>query len=258
MRLRKLKCQFCFLPVFGSPRGFVCASAWFRDMVNSQSASVAAWSSSFFAGLELPATQAILAAAHIRRLSAKHNITTGGHRATHFFLVQTGQVRYYHLTTQGEVVLLSWLVPGDVIGLVALLRNPSAYMATAEATSDCELLVWERSVIRKFVSRHPLLGENGLRIALDHLRNYVARHVGLVTKTAEERLAETLLRLSDQSGEFRPDGIEIRATNDQLSGLADISSFTASRVLSNWGREGTVSKRRGRVILHDPEALMID
>jgi CRP-like cAMP-binding protein len=227
-------------------------------MINSRSASLAARSSSFLAGLEESATRAVLGAAQIQKISAKHNITTGGHRATHFFLVQSGRVRYYHLTTHGEVVLLAWLVPGDVIGLVALMRSPSAYMATAEATSDSELLAWEHSVIRKLVSRHPLLGENGLRIALGYLRNYVERHVGLITKTAEERLAETLLRLSDQSGEVHPDGIEIRVTNDQLGALADISPFTASRVLSNWGRAGTLSKGRGRVLLHAPEALMID
>ena len=174
------------------------------------------------------------------------------------FLVQRGQARFYHLTKQGELVVLAWLVPGDVIGLVALLTSPLAYMASAEATSDCELLVWNRSVIRKLAARYPLLGENGLHMALRYLRDYMNRHIGLVTKTAEERLAETLLKLSDQSGKVHPDGIEIRATNDQLAALADISEFTASRVLSNWVRAGTVSKGRGRVLLHAPEALMID
>jgi CRP-like cAMP-binding protein len=148
--------------------------------------------------------------------------------------------------------------PGDVIGLVALLRSPSDYMATAEATSDCELLAWEHSVLRKLVSQHPLLGENGLQIALDYLRSYYQNHIGLATKTAEERLAETLLRLGDQTGEVHPDGIEIQATNDQLGALANISPFTASRVLTNWARAGIVSKGRGRVTLHAPEALMID
>jgi CRP-like cAMP-binding protein len=142
--------------------------------------------------------------------------------------------------------------------LVTLLTRPSAYMATAEATSDCELFAWEHSVIRKLVSRHPLLGENGLHLALGYLRKYIERHIGLVTKTAEERLAETLLRLGDQSVEVHPNGIEIRATNDQLGSLADISPFTASRVLNNWVRLGILSKGRGRVFLHAPEALMID
>ena len=198
------------------------------------------------------------AAARLQRISAKHNIITGGHQAGHLFLVQSGRVRYYHLTKQGESVSLAWMVPGDVIGLMALLKSPSAYMATAEATSDCELLVWERSVIRKLVSRNPVLGENGLRLALGHLQEYVERHIGLVTKTAEVRLLETLVKLGKQMREVHPDGIEIRATNDQLGELADVSSFTASHVLSNWARKGVLSKRRGRVLLHAPEGLMID
>jgi len=228
-------------------------------MIDSRSSlTSAAASSSFLAGIEQPALHAILVAAKIRRISAKHNITTGGRQASHLFLVRSGRVHYYHLTKQGESVLLAWMVPGDVIGLMALLKTPSAYMATAEAISDCELLVWERSVIRKLVSRYPALGENGLRLALGHLQKYVERHVGLVTKTAEERLSETLLNLGEQAGEVHPDGIEIHATNDELGALADVSPFTASRVLSNWARAGVLSKGRGRVLLRAPEALMVD
>ena len=55
------------------------------------------------------------------------------------FLVQSGRARYCHLTKKGELVVLAQLVPGDVIGLLTLLKSPSTYMATAEAASDCEL-----------------------------------------------------------------------------------------------------------------------
>lgn len=227
-------------------------------MVNSESAFSKGRSSPLLSGLEESATRAILAAAQIRRISAKHNITSGGHRATHLFLVQKGRAHYDHLTKQGESVILAWLLPGDVIGLVALLKEPSTYMASAEAISDCEVLAWERTLIRKLVSRHPLLGENGMHIALDYLRNYLQRHVGLVTRTAEERLAERILKLSDQSGEIRPKGIEVRATNEELGALADVSPFTVSRILRHWVRKGILSKGRGRILLHAPEALMID
>ena len=226
-------------------------------MTNRQSALALASSLSFLTGLDESATQAILAAAESRRIAAKQNITTGGDKAAHLFLVRKGQVHYYHLTKRGESVLLAYLAPGDVIGLVTLLKSPSPYMATAEADSDCELLAWEHSVIRKLVSDYPLLGENGLHLALGYLRNYIDRHIGLVTKTAEERLAETLLKLGEQAGKVQADGIEIHATNDQLGELADISPFTASRVLNNWVGSGILSKKRGRIVLHSPEALMI-
>lgn len=209
------------------------------------------------AGLEQPALDAILSAARIRRIPARNNIITGGEQATHLFLLQQGGAQYYHLTQEGESIVLAGLIPGDILGLVTLLQSPSSYMATAEATSDCELLSWERSAICRLAASHPLLRENGLRIALDYLKIYTERHIGLVTKTAEARLASTLLKLGDETGEIHPDGIKINATNDQLGALADTSSFTASRVLSNWMRAGILSKKRGRVLLHSPEALMI-
>ena len=227
-------------------------------MINSGSAPAAA-QSTLLAGLGPAATHAILGAAKIRRISAKRAITARGQQATHLFLVQTGRVRYYHLTKQGELVVLGCLVPGDVVGLMALLlKSPSAYMASAEATSDCVLLAWDHAVVRSFVDLYPLLGENGSRIAIGYLQNYIERHVGLVTETAEERLARTLLKLGHRTGTTHHDGVEIRATNAELGALADVSPFTASRVLNDWVRAGTVSKGRGRILLHAPEALMID
>jgi CRP-like cAMP-binding protein len=227
------------------------------NMKKSRPAPAVLRSSTLFNDIEQSAMQAILGSAEIRHISAKGNITTGGDEASHLFVVQVGRAHYYHLTKQGESVLLAWLAPGDVIGLVAMLKARSTYVASADATSDCELLVWKHSVLSKLVSRNPSLAENGLQIALGYLRSYVGRHIGLVTKTAEERLAETLLRLIDRSGEVVSDGIDIRATNDELAGLADISPFTASRVLSNWERAGILSKKRGRVLLKSPESLIV-
>ena len=227
-------------------------------MVISRSESVSAWTASFWSGLEETVTQALLAAAHTQRVPAKHSIVTSGHRATHFFVLQRGSARYCHFTKQGEVVLLANLVPGDLLGLMALLDDSSSYMATAEATTDCELLAWERPIIRKLVSCHPSLAQNALRVVLGYLKNSVERHVGLASRTAEERLAGTLLRLGHQSGRVRSDGVEIRVTNEQLSGLADVSPYTASRVLSDWGRAGAISKGRGKILLRAPEALLVN
>ena len=229
------------------------------NMVSLQSALLdAVCESDLLADLEKDVTHDILAAAQIRRVPPKQIITTQGDRVTHLFLVGSGRVRFYHLTKQGSLVLLAWLMPGDVIGLLAILKHPFHYMASAEATSDCELFTWDHSLIRKIVSRHPVLAENALRISLGYLRSFVNRHIGLVTKTAEQRLAETLLRLGEQCGEVHPDGIEIHTTNEQLGGLAGVGPFTTSRMLSNWVRSGTVSKGRGRILLQAPEALMID
>ena len=94
-------------------------------------------------------------------------------------------------------------------------------------------------------------------MALHYLGVYMKRHASIVTKNAESRLAQTLLQLATEAGEVRPSGVAIDITNEQLGSLSDISSFTASRLLSKWERDGKLSKQRGRVTLLAPESLMI-
>jgi len=120
-------------------------------MISSRSVTAASGASTFLSGLEQAATRAILDASEFRWVRANHPITVVGNPATHFFMVQAGRARYCHLTKKGELVLLAQLVPGDVIGLMTLLKTTSTYMATAEAASDCELLVWDRAIVHNFV-----------------------------------------------------------------------------------------------------------
>jgi CRP-like cAMP-binding protein len=227
-------------------------------MPDSRQKFPAAVTSRFLVGLDEAAVGSILAAAHVRRVDAKHAIIAAGQKGTHFFLLRAGKARYYKVTETGQEVLLHWLVPGDVFGLVTLLKHPPAYMGTGEALTKCEVLVWEHATMRKLATTYPQLAENGLRIVLHYLKGCVDRHMSLVTKTAEQRLADTLLELGDRAGHAHSEGVEIQVTNEQLSSLADISLFTASRLLSGWEREGTVSKGRGKVLVHTPEALVID
>jgi CRP-like cAMP-binding protein len=78
-----------------------------------------------------------------------------------------------------------------------------------------------------------------------------------MTKDRASRLAQVLLQLATDAGEVQPSGIVIDITNEHLSSLSDISSFTASRLLSRWQRDGKLIKVRGRVTLLAPESLML-
>lgn len=210
-----------------------------------------------FTGLDDTAFRQIMCAAQVRRIAPKKNVVLKGGRPDNLFLLQAGRAKYYILTESGSEVLLLWVVPGDVIGLVSLLANPPAYMASATTVTDCEFLFWDHDTIRKLAKAYPQLTENGFRLALHYLGTYMKRHASIMTKSAESRLAQTLLQLSTEAGEVQPSGVAIDITNEQLSSLSDMSSFTASRLLSKWEREGKLSKQRGRVTLLAPESLMI-
>jgi CRP/FNR family transcriptional regulator, nitrogen oxide reductase regulator len=212
----------------------------------------------FFEAMNNDIVATILSQAQSQRFALGRTIITGGDTAAHLFLVSTGKVKYYRLSKSGEEVLLQWLAPGDIFGLGTLLKNPPAYVGSAEALSDCDLVVWRHETIRKLTRKFPQLSENALRIVLRYLKDYADRHVGLVTQTAEQRLANTLLKLGHGTGTVHARGVEVRATNAELAALSDVSHFTASRLLNVWQKKGVVRKHRGRVVIRVPESLLVD
>jgi CRP-like cAMP-binding protein len=64
-----------------------------------------------------------------------------------------------------------------------------------------------------------------------------------------------LARLAPAIGREVGDGLEMQVTNEELASAANITPFTASRILSEWQDGSVVTKRRGRIILHSPGRL---
>ena len=95
-----------------------------------------------------------------------------------------------------------------------------------------------------------------MAIATDYLTWYLASHVGLVFRTARQRLAHVVVSLASGFGRKCPDGIDLEITNEQLADTANVTLFTASRLMSEWQRSGAVTKTRGRVLLRHPEQLL--
>jgi CRP-like cAMP-binding protein len=214
--------------------------------------------SRFLSAISAADTNIILAAAQPRRLAPRQPIVTAGTPASHLFILREGQVKYFRSTAAGEEVLLAWLTPGDVFGLGTLLKEPADYLASAEAVAECRVLVWSHVQIRALAETYPQLSENALRIVLDYLRTYIDRHVAFSTRSASQRLAKLLLELGHRTGVVRPQGIEIAATNHQLGALADMTSFTASRLLAKWERKELLSRTRGKILVRAPEGLPVD
>jgi len=222
------------------------------SMSDSQCATVG-----FFVGFNQAAVDEIMAEARRCEEPAKTTLIWENQPATHLYLFTGGGARYYKATKDGTEVLIYCIYPGDICGMAAILESPQGYIGTAETVIDSKFLVWERQAIRRLAKQYPQLVENVLSITMRYLRRYAKRMIRLSTRTAEQRLADALLRLTSNLGQLQPDGVAISVTNQQLGWAADISEFTASRFLNNWERAGWISKDRGRVIIHTPESLII-
>jgi CRP-like cAMP-binding protein len=209
-----------------------------------------------FSGLEDNQIKAIKDAATRREFHASQIIVMANEPANRLFLIGTGYVDYYVTNEAGQDILLRRLAAGDVFGVGSLLSKPIGYIGTAKAVQHIRVLEWKDRVIRQLAETFPQLVENALRTALRYLALYAKRHIGLVSNTAQERLACALSSLGSRTGHPVPRGVEVDIKNEDLASLADVSFFTASRVLKSWGRRGVVEKSRGKVIIQSPEKLL--
>ena len=199
----------------------------------------------------------ILQAASWHHYSKNITETDQGGTANQLFLLIKGSARFFFLTPQGQKVYLIWLKPGDIFGGAALLINPSAYLVNTEVAKGSRAFVWPRDVVRDLAARYPRLLENALLVASDYLTWYLATHLSLVSHSAGERLARVLTTIADGIGTKEHDGIHLHITNEQLANTANVSIFTASRMLSGWQEKKLVSKRRNQIILHSPEEILL-
>jgi CRP/FNR family transcriptional regulator, nitrogen oxide reductase regulator len=212
--------------------------------------------SRFLEGLTASDRASILAAASTRYLKANSVAVHQGDAAEHLFLICSGRARYFYITPQGKKILLLWLMEGQVFGVGSLLSTPSNYLVGTEIVRDTCLLVWSRRAIRALAARIPTLLDNALSVTADYLTWYLAAHTSLVSHSAKQRLAHVLVAFANGFGRKTSEGTSIELTNEQLSNAANVTPFTASRILSSWQRNGTVRKTRGHLILRSPEQLL--
>lgn len=72
-------------------------------------------------GLEPQEIDLILAAARLRRFSAKSVITYQRESADRLLLLWKGRARYFYDSADGKKLILSWITPGQILGAAALI-----------------------------------------------------------------------------------------------------------------------------------------
>ncbi len=211
----------------------------------------------FLEGLASPDVNLILSAATLRRFVANSVVVNQETVASHLFLLLSGRARYFLMSPEGQKSLLLWLPPGETFGGAAFLSTPQDYLVSTETVRDSIVLMWDRATIRGLAERYPRLVENTLLITFDYLVAYRAIHISMTTHSAQQRLARVLASLASGIGHKIPAGVELDVRNEELASEANVTPFTASRLLSQWHRQGLVIKTRGKVIVRSPEQLSL-
>jgi CRP/FNR family transcriptional regulator, cyclic AMP receptor protein len=173
------------------------------------------------------------------------------------YIVRAGHARAIRRHADGRTITLATFGPGDFFGELAMFENERR-SATVEAIEPTSVVGVLGGDMRRLMSAHPEISAR-LVIALGRrLREMNERLSRQSFQTVQSRVAVVLSQLAEQEaaeGHTAEGGVLVTATQADLAQLAGSSRESASRFLAVLERAGVISQGRGRLVVHDTEAL---
>jgi CRP/FNR family transcriptional regulator, cyclic AMP receptor protein len=172
------------------------------------------------------------------------------------YIVESGHARALREHADGRQITLATFGPGDIFGELAMFGDERR-SATVEAIDELDVVGILGGDMRRLMREHPDIAVK-LSISLGRrLRAANERLARQSFQTVQSRVALVLVQLVEQaqSEGAAPADILVRATQADLAKLAGSSRESASRFLAVLERAGVVTQGRGRLTVHDPDAL---
>jgi CRP-like cAMP-binding protein len=191
-----------------------------------------------------------------RRFAAQQVIFREGDSSDTCYVVRRGHARAVRENVDGRSITLAHFGPGDIFGELAMFDDERR-SATVETLDAVEAIAIAGSDMRRLMSEQNGIAAK-LAIALGRrLREANERLARQSFQTVQSRVAGVLLQLVDQAqaeGAGESD-VLIRITQADIAQLAGSSRESASRFLAVLERAAIVTQGRGRITVHDSEAL---
>jgi CRP-like cAMP-binding protein len=199
------------------------------------------------------------------------------------YIVRSGRARAVREHQGGRTLTLATFGPGDIFGELAMFEDERR-SATVEAIEPTSVVAVLGPDMRRLIVEHPgisarlvialgrRLRETNERLTRQSFQTVQSRVAVVLSELVAQELAEEWEKQSEETeragAESTPDihaersfsegsgkDVLVTATQADLAQLAGSSRESASRFLAVLERAGVISQGRGRLVVHDPEAL---
>jgi len=204
------------------------------------------------------------------------------------YIVRSGRARAVREHAGGRTITLATFGPGDIFGELALFEDERR-SATIEAIEQTSVVAVLGPDMRRLMVEHPgisarlvialgrRLRETNERLSRQSFQTVQSRVAVVLSELVAQALAEEreepggavapaglasakaravpAPRVEGSPGEASGKDVLVTATQADLAQLAGSSRESASRFLAVLERAGVISQGRGRLVVHDPEAL---
>jgi len=192
----------------------------------------------------------------VRHVEPQHDIVSEGDRPVEISLITDGFACRYKILDDGRRQIISFLIPGDICDLRALLFRQMDH--SVAALNGCQIAIISHQRLFDIIEKYPRLA---LAFWSDSMRNaaiYREAIVNLGRRSAYARIAHLLceqwIRL-EVIGMTRDGTFELPITQTDLADATGLSLVHVNRTLQKIRADGLITFRHNLVTVLDPQRL---
>jgi CRP/FNR family cyclic AMP-dependent transcriptional regulator len=209
-----------------------------------------------FASLAEQERLALAEACRVRTFPPGEALFHQGDAGHALYILRSGQVKIVRLAPGGTETILAIRGAGECVGALSLVDGEPRATA-AVALEEVEALVLPREEFRALVERRTEVAFAVMAALAQTARRRSEQVQDALLLDVPHRLAKKLLELAEQHGVATPEGIQIRMplTQGDLAQMVGAARPTVNKYLIRLQNEGILTAKRGKIVLHRPEAL---
>jgi len=194
--------------------------------------------------------------ASVRSYDKGEELFSEGDASDFLYTVLSGRVKVVKSIPTGKEVILEIFGAGDPVGAVVAYEG-RPYPATAIAVEPAACLLVRRGRFFALLERHPTLVRGFLLGMTQRIVELTRRIPEVAGGRVETRFAHLFLKLADRMGRPGPRGVTIPMTlsRQDLADLTGTTIETCIRVMSRWGKQGTLTTEKDGFVLADRAVL---
>lgn len=200
------------------------------------------------ASLEDAARDLILRQMQPLALKAGDHAFRPGSSCSNYLMVKSGSVKVSVTTESGREIVLYRVQAGETCVLTsACLMSGADYDAEAVAERDSEAIILPKRAFEELLATSPRFRQFVFSTYGERLQSLIALVQEIAVKHVDRRLAR-LLVASAKAG-------VIETTHQALANDLNTAREVVTRLLNDFAEKGWVELARGRVTVHEPQAL---
>ncbi|MFI5183467.1 MAG: Crp/Fnr family transcriptional regulator [Vicinamibacteria bacterium] len=179
-----------------------------------------------------------------------------GDASDFLYTILSGRAKVIKAIPSGKEVILEIFGPGDPIGAVVAYEG-RPYPATAIAIEPTSCLLVRRAPFFGLLERHPTLVRGFILGLTQRIVELTRRIPEVAGGRVETRFAHLFLKLAEKMGRPGHDGtfIPMVLSRQDLADLTGTTIETCIRIMSRWGKEGTLRTEKDGFVLLDRSVL---